>query len=606
MLEDAQQLVEGTTDFDIRTKALTRPAYTAPRPGKSGGNSSRASARTAVDSARGLDADAERFGGVRASPVAAGVYGRYKMSLENLSKGEQARQDRLARDEVRTQMREEQYEETQERRNRVRGRNELAKRNLIQFNLEQGHVVREERAEIERKMEERREQVRADYRARAEQSYGGYGSLDARLDAEEQAMQEAVRQQAQTERQARRTALREARRSMAEKNRAMAEMRRRDTADRLAYAFSERDRKRAEGAEDKRAESARALARFADNEVERLTKAAETIDLVQSNHLKAKGAREARRNEKVQRMAALERLEEAEWSRHKDDDMATRRETRNKIFASRYVSREEAIQFDGSNFRKLFAMDDVADAEIELANVEILQRIEMVQQRTDDEIDDDAAGLARSTFAAESVERRERKNREMARENAKLRARIKSKQPAVDDLLDNEAAAVRRREMAAEADARREKEAALAAERNGILRQRVVTAKAATDNDVSDDEVGAARRLAAAESAARKKAEAKRIAQENAALRQRIAATAARTDDDVMDEEAGGARAKMAAQSKANRLAQSAQLAKENAAKRERLKNVKAVVDDDIDDDPAGMARAGYDLHHRGGDAYSS
>ena len=289
--------------------------------------------------------------------------------------------------------------------------------------------------------------------------------------------------------------------------------------------------------------------------------------------------------------------------------MAQNRAIRNAIFGGRYVSKEAATEFDSSAFRKLFSMDDTADAQIAEANLEMLARIENVELRTDADVNDDAAGLARIEFAKASEERKAREQKEMSKANAEMRERIKNTKPAVDDLMDDEAAAVRRAEMAAEAEARRAQKASIAAEKNEALKQRLANVKAATDNDVSDDEVGAARKAAAAAAAERKRVEAERIARENEALRQRLANIKAVTDDDVNDDEGGAigaARAKMAAQSKANRRAQSEQLARTNAAARARLRQVKAVVDDDISDDAAGMARAGYDLHHREGNEYSS
>ena len=51
--------------------------------------------------------------------------------------------------QVREELARQQYDEVQERRNRVRGRNERAKRELVARNLGKGQEVRDERVEID-------------------------------------------------------------------------------------------------------------------------------------------------------------------------------------------------------------------------------------------------------------------------------------------------------------------------------------------------------------------------------------------------------------------------------------------------------------------------
>ena len=49
-----------------------------------------------------------------------------------------------------------------------------------------------------------------------------------------------------------------------------------------------------------------------------------------------------------------------------------------------------------------FSQDDIAEEEIAEANEEYLRRLRETKSRTDDEINDDAAGLARAEFAAKA------------------------------------------------------------------------------------------------------------------------------------------------------------------------------------------------------------
>lgn len=556
--------------------------------------------------------DQDLFGGTRESAVAASIYARFEKSKENRAAFEQARAEKLERDEQRAEMARQQYEETQRIRNHLRGRNEAAKLDLIERNLEIGEEVREERAAIERTIEERRLQLKAAHKAKYQLDGGGFGNRNARLAAEEEQLDEEVRQQAQEDRRRRRQHAYTYKKQQAEENHALVQFRRKQNAERLAHAFQERQRRANEGADDLRADSAMKLDRFAAEEEEWKAEVARRRERIQSHHQAAMEEREKRRIMRQKKHHAAEKRDQAYRAAEEARLMESNRAIRNAIFGGRYVSKEAATEFDKSAFRKLFSMDDTADAQIAAENLEMLERIEKVELRTDVDISDDAAGEARITFARESQERREREQEEMDKANAELRERIKNAKPAVDDLMDDEAAAVRRAEMAAEADRRRAEKAKIAAEKNEALRQRLANVKAATDNDVSDDEVGAMRKAAAAAAAERKRVEAERIARENEALRQRLARVKAVTDDDVNDDvmeggAIGDARKRMAEKSRADRRARAAQLAKSNATARARLQNVKAVVDDDISDDVAGMARAGYDLHHRSGDGeYSS
>ena len=573
-------LPEDATDFDIRTRALTRPTYTETmRP-----------THSAREMSARLDFDQDAMGTVRESPVVASVYVRYEKSLENQAKAVQARAERQHRDEIRQQMATEQYEETQERRNRVRGASKAAKYDLVNRNREKGQIVRDERREISEIIEERREELRQQHSLLFESLVG----RDARLDAQEEAADKLEREQATADKIKREAAVAAAKKRREDSNRLRAESMRMEAAARKAQLASERDSRMKQAASEKREYSSWANDQNAARIAEHKARAIGIREDLKAQRARAEEETQARR-ERIEEEGRVElekgRFNKAAVKEHFVQTLKEKTGVRNKIFGGRYVDRTSADQFAGSAFRKLHTMDDKADAEIAEGNLEILKRIENVVQRTDDCLDDEEAALARVTFAEESVKRKAQEQAEISQANAEMRDRIRNKQPVVDDLLDTEAAALRRIELAEASEMRRQEEAEKARQRNAEMRERLANVKAKTDDDVTDDESGAARIAAAKASAARKKAEAERIARENAEYRQRMKSTAARTDDDIMDEEEGRARLEMAAQSKKERKEEAARLAKENKAKRDRLKNVKAVVDDDIDDDAAGALR---------------
>ena len=146
--------------------------------------------------------------------------------------------------------------------------------------------------------------------------------------------------------------------------------------------------------------------------------------------------------------------------------MRENREKRRAVFASRYVSRQDAMQFNGSTFQRLFAMDDVAEEEIDEANKKMYDKIANVAPRTDDLIDDEEAGEARSRMAARSRARKAEQAARIAEENEELGRRLRNTRAQTDNMLDEEACAIRRAEMAAEAEARRESDAIEQAIRN--------------------------------------------------------------------------------------------------------------------------------------------
>lgn len=590
-----------TTPGFASARLATTPGFASARSATPGSASARSSAGAGFSSARSATTNGadDLLASARESPVGAGVYAKFQMSLENRAKVEQAHADKLTRDETRQGQARQQYEETQETRARMRGRNNRVKRQLVSRNLEQGRSIRQEREDNEMIIQHNRDELHAMVRAQVEKDKGGYDSKDSRLDAQEEAAQAAVREQHTREKQEWLAMANEKRQRTTEERRQAAEMIKQRTSAKTSTALESSRRRKAEEAAGKRADSAREARRKAQFEEERLSRAADKRTRIYQIRQSASSAREELTRRKQERVAQLQRDSRAEIDENERVLLASKQSVRDKIFSSRFVSRQAATQFDGSTFRKLYSMDDTADAEIHAANGDILNKIQYVEQRTDDEIDDDAAGEARYTFAAESKARKAAERRRIAQENAAQIHRLQTTEARTDNVLDTEAAAVRRNEMAIESKQRRKDAAKALEEENLAIWKRLKSITAATDDDVSDDAVGEARRQAAEASRARKKEEAERLARENAEFREQIANTGARTDDDVADDAAGAMRSVMASESKTRKAAEASKLAKKNAEMKRQLRNTGAVVDDDIDDDAAGMARKGYDIHHR-------
>ena len=78
----------------------------------------------------------------RGSSIPVGLYVKFEVSMDNRQKAEEARRDRQKRDQIRMDKARRQYEETQERRAKVLGRNATVKQEMVERNLEQGKMAR--------------------------------------------------------------------------------------------------------------------------------------------------------------------------------------------------------------------------------------------------------------------------------------------------------------------------------------------------------------------------------------------------------------------------------------------------------------------------------
>ena len=318
----ASSLPEGVSPFHVRSMGLTRPAY-APMSGRSPSaarpaaarSSARSSARrpkSARDSpfATGRSGASEEelkrfaedeeladlqdlFSGQRESPVAAGMFARYQWSQDNLAKAMQARAERSARDEEREEMRIQQYEETQDRRNRMRGRNAAVKNELIARNLEGGNMGRQEREDNNRFIEERKQQWHEELRERLEIAAGGFGNINERLAAQEAEADRMEREESSREKQARMDHINSFRKMTAEKNKEAADTLRETTERGMHSALSNSHRRKYLDAEDKRAGSRSAQELFAERERERKAKTAEAkarVLAIRENAARARAA----------------------------------------------------------------------------------------------------------------------------------------------------------------------------------------------------------------------------------------------------------------------------------------------------------------------------
>ena len=279
---------------------------------------------------------------------------------------------------------------------------------------------------IEQRRQQNEEELLAEMRARVDESNGGYANKDARLDAQEEAVAEARRQEHSDEQRTRQEEARVFLDSKLEMRRQAATALREGTSGRMGAAIAANHRRNAESADQKRRDTARVQARFAKEKKERLSRAMENRDRIRAERVQRSLNREERIRLKVLLGTQMEKFDDAQIAEAKAKIVRSKQDVRDSVYGSRYVSQEAATEMAGTSFERLFYMhvDDKIDAEIDAANAEMLKRIETVAQRTDDEIVDDTAGEARAKFAAMSRARKNLEQARISRANAEHRARV--------------------------------------------------------------------------------------------------------------------------------------------------------------------------------------
>ena len=282
---------------------------------------------------------------------------------------------------------------------------------------------RQEREDNNRFIEERKQQWHEELRERLEIAAGGFGNINERLAAQEAEADRMEREESSREKQARMDHINSFRKMTAEKNKEAADTLRETTERGMHSALSNSHRRKYLDAEDKRAGSRSAQELFAERERERKAKTAEAKARVLAIRENAMRAREqlANRRRKEKEMFDQTQGELKRAGKERMDKIYFgRKGMRGQVFHNRYVSRDLALGYQKSAFKKLFAMDDVSDQQIDDANAELLEKIENVVQRTDDCIDDDAAGEARIVAAKLSRERKAAEAARIAQANAEL------------------------------------------------------------------------------------------------------------------------------------------------------------------------------------------
>lgn len=198
-------------------------------------------------------------------------------------------------------------------------------------------------------------------------------------------------------------------------------------------------------------------------------------------------------------------------------------------------------------------------------------RFKDVEQRTDDDIADEPAGLLRIELAAASKARREAQAKAIRMENAALKARLAAIVSSTDDELDTEAAALARGEFAAKSQQRLREDQAAKRRHQREMEERIRAVGPRTDNSMDTEDAAVAREMLAAESKARQHAEKEERKRQNADMRARVRFAATRTDASLDTEAAGLAREELAVASQ-----------ERYAREKEELKHWKAEMDQRI------------------------
>ena len=510
-LQDASKgIPKDAKPYDIRTAGLTRPAYSRFARSLSGNGqaSSRGSARgmhsarsasgaysarslTRTNSARrsesGMNSEVDGFLSSRSSlikiesSVPMSVFARYERSRENRALAEQEKEERLQRDDVREELSRQLHDEMQDKRSKMRSKQEHAKREHMARVALQGQFIRQQRIDIEDEIELNRQDYLDKMRGIIEQVSGGFGpEVNARLAMQEEEARQELKEEVQAQRYEQKEDMKAARRRQLLSNRETVKTLRETI--RLSESLAAQQQRNKEAAAAQRAHTARVQERIALNEEEYQAMAREARARTVARKEKAATARDELTKRRKGEIALNFRTRANRYAgmvETKGEVLLRNAGIRDKVFASRFISSEQAERFEGSAFRKLHYMDNKADEQIDRENEQLVERIANMEMRVDAEIDDDAAGEARKRFAEKSKEQKRRRTARLRKANTQLRNAISQAEPVTDSIMDQEAAAVRRKEMATEALARREADAAELKEKNREMNKRLQSVSSA-------------------------------------------------------------------------------------------------------------------------------
>ena len=108
------------------------------------------------------------FGTQRMSNIPVGLYVKFEVSQENIQKAELARPERQERDRVREERHLNLVRQIAERKAKVMGRNEQAKIDLRERNLQTGKILRQRKAEWDEIRENEKKALFAETKAKAD------------------------------------------------------------------------------------------------------------------------------------------------------------------------------------------------------------------------------------------------------------------------------------------------------------------------------------------------------------------------------------------------------------------------------------------------------
>lgn len=213
-----------------------------------------------------------------------------------------------------------------------------------------------------------------------------------------------------------------------------------------------------------------------------------------------------------------------------------------------------------------------------------------VASRTDCNIDDDAAGMARERFLQAGINRRAQENARISLANQANKQKLLAISSKTDDgddgAVQSPASAAVKLRLDGMRDFREmwvEQSWQRFFQDRSTHREKLTNAKPTIDDDTEDDATGEARARLKAESAARKEAEAEALRASNREYFARINSVSTLTDSKIWDDgegSAGAARAIVARESAARKKEEARMLALSNKEAQLKLSQVKAKTDD--------------------------
>ena len=280
-----------------------------------------------------------------------GMVLRFQVARDNQERAAKERAAKERRAKLLEESRQEQFRRAQALRAKRGEKDTEAVARLKAQNAEAAAKVRKAREEWKRQAQENKATLQANSRGVQSENKGGYSSVDARLDAQEELLNTQKRDEAQRAKAERKAQLDAAKARRMEKNQKTAAKVKKETKQGLKRAAGRRGQETFEKASGTRQAQADWQAEFQRNEAERLARA--NANRAHAAQIRANGRVVKQQKLEEKRKAVREEMANDVLAQQaKSQQLENNLKSHDKLYAHRYVRADEVPDMLQSDFRR--------------------------------------------------------------------------------------------------------------------------------------------------------------------------------------------------------------------------------------------------------------